>query len=264
MRKIKRSNAFEVTVTINDENFIRPPKDSQRNAVLNRALKEFVGELNILNEQTKDFVPGATTTEILQIDREQKIMQDQEIMEDWQIPLMQEMANAIAEDGGDILEIGFGRGISARMIMEHPINSYTSIECNDDVITTYFEPFKEEFGTKNINLCHGLWQNHIQSLGQYNGILFHTYPLNDDEYAQYVNGSVTFAQHFFEHACNHLKPGGAFTYFSNEIDSLSREHQHLLLKYFSSFSVKVVALEMPDDVKDTWWANSIVVIKAIK
>ncbi len=263
MRKIKRSHAFEVTITINDDNFIRPPKDSQRNAVVNRALKEFVGDLNILHEQTKEFVPGATIRGF-SVDRQQKVMEDQEIMEDWQIPLMNEMSKTIAENGGDILEIGFGRGISADMIMQFPIDSYTAIECNDEVIKTYYEPFKEKYKAKKTHLYHGLWQDQIDNIGKYDGILFHTYPLNDDEYMQYVNGSITFAQHFFEHASNHLKPEGTFTYFSNEIDSLSREHQQLILKYFSSFSIKVISLDMPNDVIDTWWANSIVVIKAIK
>ncbi|WP_298553742.1 class I SAM-dependent methyltransferase [uncultured Algibacter sp.] len=263
MRKIKRSSAFEVVVTINDENFINPPKDAQRNAIVNRALKEFAGDLNILNKQAKEFVPGATV-HASKVDREQKVMGDQEIMEDWQIPLMKEMAKTIAEDGGDILEIGFGRGISAEMIMQYPIASYTAIECNDDVIKTYYEDFKNKHSDKNLKLVHGLWQNTIESVDLFDGILFHTYPLNDDEYMQYVNGSITFAEHFFEHASKHLKPGGSFTYFSNEIDSLSREHQHLILKHFSSFSIKVIDLEMPEDVLDTWWANSIVVIKAIK
>ena len=263
MRKIKRSKEYEIILTIHDENFICPPKDAQRNAVVNRALKEFVCDLKILDDQTKKFVPGATTHSF-QIDREQKVMGEQEIMEDWQIPLMKEMAKTIAEDGGDILEIGFGRGISAEMILNFPINTYTAIECNNDVINTYFKKFKEQHTNKKIKLVAGLWQDTIDSLGLYDGILFHTYPLNDDEYMQYVNGSITFAEHFFSHATDHLKPGGRFTYFSNEIDSLSREHQKLLLTYFSSFSIKVIPLDLPHDVIDTWWANSIVVIKAIK
>ncbi len=263
MKKIKRSKEFEVILTIHDDNFIRPPKDTQRNAVLNRALKEFVGDLKILNAQTQHFVPGAMQ-EVLKDDRQQKIMEAQEIMEDWQIPLMQEMARVITEDGGDILEIGFGRGISAEMILDFPISSYTAIECNNDVINTYFKAFKEKHATKDITLVSGLWQDTIDTLDVYDGILFHTYPLNDDEYMQYVNGSVTFAEHFFSHAAKHLKPGGAFTYFSNEIDSLSREHQKSLLNHFSSFTVRIVPLEMPDNVHDTWWANTIVVIKAIK
>ena len=263
MRKIKRSKAYEIVVTIHDENFIRPPKDAQRNAIVNRALKEFVGDLNILDNQAKHFVPGATAHTFKE-ERSQKQLTAQEIMEDWQIPLMKEMAKTIAENGGDILEIGFGRGVSADMIMQYPISRYTTIECNDDVVKTYFESFKNKHTNKNIKLVHGLWQDTIESVGEFDGILFHTYPLNDDEYMQYVNGSITFAEHFFEHASKHLKIGGAFTYFSNEIDSLSREHQQLLLKHFSSFSIKVLHLEMPKDVLDTWWANTIVVIKAIK
>ncbi|WP_418603969.1 hypothetical protein [Hwangdonia sp.] len=263
MKKIKRSKEFEIILTINDDNFIRPPNNIQRNAVLNRALKEFVGDLKILDTQTKHFVPGSLS-QPLSADREQKIMEAQEIMEDWQIPLMQEMAKAIAEGGGDILEIGFGRGISAEMILNFPINTYTAIECNNDVINTYFKQFKEKHAAKKINLVPGLWQDTIDALDVFDGILFHTYPLNDDEYMQYVNGSVTFAEHFFSLAAKHLKPGGAFTYFSNEIDSLSREHQKLLLNHFSSFTIKVIPLEIPEDVHDTWWANTIVVIKAIK
>lgn len=263
MRKIKRSQAFEIALTIKDESFINPPKEAQRNAIVNRALKEFVGDLNILDEQARQFVPGATM-HVHHEDRSQKNLSPQEIMEDWQIPLMQEMAKAVAENGGDILEIGFGRGVSAEMIMQHPIDSYTAIECNDTVVENFFKPFKNKYAHRDINLLHGLWQDTIDSVNVFDGILFHTYPLNDDEYMQYVHGSITFAEHFFEHASKHLKKGGAFTYFSNEIDSLSREHQHLLFKHFSSFSLKVVPLEMPQDVKDTWWANSIVLIKAIK
>lgn len=263
MKKIKRSQQFEVVVTIHDKNFICPPKESQRNAVVNRALKEFVGDLNILNEQTKRFVPG-TTSHGFKIDRAQKVMEEEEIMEDWQIPLMQEMAKTIANNGGDILEIGFGRGISAEMIIEHNIDTYTGIECNDAIIETFFKPFKQKHSNKNIKIIHGLWQDTIDGLDLFDGILFHTYPLNDDEYMQYVNGSITFAEHFFNHAAKHLKTGGSFTYFSNEIDSLSREHQQLLLKHFSSFSIKLIPLKIPDDVQDTWWADSIVLIKAIK
>ncbi|MFD1162104.1 hypothetical protein [Hwangdonia seohaensis] len=263
MKKIKRSKEFEVVVSLHDDDFIRPPKDAQRNAVVNRALKEFAGNLKILDEQTKHFVPGVSA-QGHSSDRQQKVMTPQEIMEDWQIPLMQEMAKAIAENGGDILEIGFGRGISAEMILEFQIDSYTAIECNNDVINTYFKAFEEKHTHKNIHLVPGLWQDTIDALEVFDGILFHTYPLNDDEYMQYVNGSVTFAEHFFSHAAKHLKPGGAFTYFSNEIDSLSREHQQSLLKHFSAFIIKTIPLKMPKDVKDTWWANSIVVIKAIK
>lgn len=266
MKRFKRTEAYEFTLMIKDDHFINPPKEAQRNAVVNRALNEFSADLNALNEQTKNFVPGETSAKdfIGFAEREQAQLTDQEIMEDWQIPLMEAMTKAITERGGDILEVGFGRGISAEMIQKYPLDSHTIIECNDSIIEEYFKPWKAKYSDKEIHLVHGLWQDTIDDLGHYDGIFFHTYPLNEDEYMQYVYASITFAEHFFSYASDHLKPGGSFTYFSNEIKSLSREHQHLLLKHFSSFNVSAVPLRLPENVKDTWWADSMVVIKAIK
>ena len=79
-----------------------------------------------------------------------------------------------------------------------------------------------------------------------------------------VHGRVTFAEHFFETAAKHLHPRGVFTYFSNEIDSLSRGHQRALFKHFSSFSLRLINLKLPDDINDTWWADSMVIVKAVK
>ncbi len=266
MKRLKRTEDFEVTLVIKNDDYINTPKAAQRNAVINRALKEFSADLNALNEQAKNFVPGETSANdnIGLAERGQAQLSDQEIMEDWQIPLMEAMAKAITKRGGDILEVGFGRGVSADMIQKYAIDSHTLIECNDHVVEDYFRPWKAKYADKDIRLVHGLWQDTIDNLGYYDGIFFHTYPLNEDEYMQYVNASITFAEHFFSYASAHLKSGGAFTYFSNEIQSLSREHQHLLLKYFSSFNVSVVSLNMPEEVKDTWWADSMVVIEAIK
>ncbi|WP_339704470.1 hypothetical protein [uncultured Kriegella sp.] len=263
MKRIKRSNDFEISVVLKNDNFIAPPREAQRNIVVNRAIKEFAADLNALNEQTKHFVPGKVQ-DFLSEDREQKIMKDEEIMEGWLIPIMKVMAEVVTEKGGDILEIGFGRGISAEMLQEFSIETHTIIECNDAVIAKYYDNWREKYMNRDIRLIRGLWQDTINDLGLFDGIFFHTYPLNEDEYMRYVNASITFAEHFFAHAQAHLKPGGAFTYFSNEIGSLSREHQRILLKYFTSFSVQIVPLKMPNDVADTWWADSIVVVKAVK
>ncbi len=243
-----------------DPAFIDTPREAQRNAVINRALKEFTFDLEALHQQAKNFVPGATVNTFE--DRENKPLTAAEIMEDWQIPVMEAMAAAIAKKGGSILEIGFGRGISAEMIQQFDIDSHIIIECNDAVVDQ-FHLWKVKHPGKDIQLVHGLWQDTIHTLGLFDGIFFHTYPLNEEEYMRYVNGSTTFAEHFFSHAAKHLKPGGKFTYFSNEVDSLSREHQRRLLLYFSSFSVSIVPLQMPEDVKDTWWANTIAVISAV-
>jgi guanidinoacetate N-methyltransferase len=109
-----------------------------------------------------------------------------------------------------------------------------------------------------------MWQDKMDGLPLFDGIFFHTYPLNEEEYMKYIYGRVTFAEHFFATASNQLKHNGVFTYFSNEIDSLSRGHQRSLLRYFREISLKVIPLDLLEDVKDTWWANSMVIVKAMK
>ena len=260
-KKIKRTENFEIVLEIKTEDFIRPPRDAQRNALLNNALNEFSDNLQALDKLAVRFVPGQP--QIALEDRTQKILSDEEIMEEWQIPLMQAMAEVVTESHGNILEIGFGCGVSATLIQEQKVLSHTIIECNDFVVKTFLE-WKELFKDKKINLVHGLWQDTIDDLGLFDGIFFHTYPLNEEEYMKNVHGRSTFAEHFFETAANHLHPKGVFTYFSNEIDSLSRGHQRALFQHFSYFSLKVIPLEIPDDVNDTWWADSMVIVKAVK
>lgn len=265
MRRVRRAEGYEIQLIIKEDTFINPPRAIQRSAVINRALKEFSADIEALDEQANFFVAGAVDTEVREVnDRTHTKLSDQEIMEDWQIPLMQCMADVVCETQGDVLEIGFGRGISSDMIQAHHVKSHTIIECNEQVINDYFEQWKEKFVGSDIKIVKGLWQDTIDDLGLFDGIFFHTYPLNEEEYMKYVQESITFAEHFFSYASSHLNEGGSFTYFSNEIDSLSREHQRLLLKHFSSFSLEIVPLTMPEDVKDIWWANSIVVVKALK
>lgn len=260
-KKLKRTKDFEIALEIKSEDFIRPPRDSQRNALLNNALNEFSDNLQALDKIASGFVKG--NLQVSLNDRTQKVLSEDEIMEEWQIPLMQAMAEVVTESHGDILEVGFGYGVSATLIQEQKVHSHTIIECNDSVVERFHE-WKELFETEKINLVHGLWQDTIDDLDLFDGIFFHTYPLNEEEYMKYVYGRVTFAEHFFETAAKHLRSGGVFTYFSNEIDSLSRGHQRALFKHFSNISLKVINLDIPDDIMDTWWADSMVIVKADK
>jgi len=44
-----------------------------------------------------------------------------DVMMDWEAPIMSASAAYVTEGGGDILEIGFGMGISAGYIQSHSI-----------------------------------------------------------------------------------------------------------------------------------------------
>jgi guanidinoacetate N-methyltransferase len=261
-RRLRRHRDFEVVLQIARDDFIRPPREAQRNWLLNRALNEFVDDLQHLDEVARRFVPGRDQARLE--DRTQAVLRDEEIMEDWQIPVMRAMAEIVAETHGDVLEVGFGRGISATLIQEAGVRSHTVVECNDDVVER-FHRWRERFPGRDIRLVHGRWQDTVERLGSYDGIFFHTYPLNEEEYVEHVVRSVTFAEHFFPTAADHLRPGGIFTYLTNEPDSLSRAHQRLVFRHFREFTLRRVApLALPEDSRDDLWGDSMVVIRAVK
>ncbi len=262
-RRIKRLSDFELTLQVKKDDFIRPPRDSQRNWLLNKAMAEFAQDLVALDKIAARFVPGAEAG-LPGGDRTQAELTDEEIMEDWQRPMMAAMAEIAAESHGDILEIGFGRGVSASMLQEQGVRSHTIIECNDSVVGR-FEAWRADYPGRDIRLVHGLWQDVLDDLGAFDGIFFHTYPLNENEFLEQIGESTTFADHFFPHAAAHLVDGGIFTYLSNEADSLGRQHQRLLFEHFRSIQIHVVdSLQVPPDVRDAWWFENMVAVKAVR
>ncbi len=125
-RRLKRHQSFEIALRITDDDFIRPPREAQRNWLINRALLELVLDLEHLDRLADRFVAGSD--EMTLRDRTQAVLSDEEIMEDWQIPVMQAMADVVTESHGDVLEIGFGRGGASDLIQEKGVRSHTVVE----------------------------------------------------------------------------------------------------------------------------------------
>ncbi len=217
-RKVKRHKEFEISLQIKREDLIPPPREAQKNWLLNRAIKKFADELIYLDLLAKRLIRGTDQTTFE--DRTHKPLDSQEIMEDCQIPVMKAMADVVTENHGDILEIGFGRGIASTYIQDRGVQSHTIIECNDSVVER-FHQWRQQYSDRTIELIQGKWQDVIEQLGKYDGIFFHTYPLNQEEFLAYVVQSTTFAEHFFPTAASLLRKGGIFSYLSNETDSLS-------------------------------------------
>lgn len=262
-RKIKRTANYQLSLEIENEQFIRPPRDAQRNWLLNRALKEAGDDLDALDELARDFVPGGEPANLSE--RTDTILGEDEIMEDWQIAVMREMAARVSGSDCDILEIGFGRGIASDFIQEGGARSHTIVECNQSVIDQHFDPWNANREERDIRLIRGRWQDSVDQFELYDGIFFHTYPLNESEFVEYVAQSATFAEHFFDTAAAHLRPGGRLTYLTNEFDSLSRSHQRALFKRFSSFRLSLLCdLKVPKCTRDAQWAQQTVIACATK
>lgn len=266
---LRRAAKFEVTLTPTSETLLAPVADEPRRWLLGRALDDFVADVDALDEVAPRMVPGVTRPKIdTAVDEATPTVADgtllvsgQEVMQTWERPLMLALARAATRPGGSVCEVGFGLGISAGFIQELRPATHTIIEANADVATTA-RAWAGADGRQGVEIVPGRWQDALPGLGRFDGILFDTYPLDEREVDDYVVRDATFAEHFFPHAAAHLTDDGSFTYYSNEIDSLSRRHQRALLKHFETFSVRVVdGLRPPADCS-YWWAPSMAVIVA--
>ncbi|HET7460745.1 MAG TPA: class I SAM-dependent methyltransferase [Longimicrobium sp.] len=266
-----RRKPVEVSVKISDDDFIRPRDPSQRNWVVTRAMEELVDDLVHMDTVAGRFVDGTRRDRIAErwesskadLSESQLVIDNQQVMQDWERPYMEAMAKVVAGTHGDVLEIGFGMGISASFIQELGVRSHTIVECNEDVQGS-FEQWRAKYPGSDIRLLRGRWQDALEDAGEFDGIFFDSYPLSEREFQEYVVESVTFAEHFFATAAKHLRPGGVFTYYSNEIDSVSRRHQRALFRHFREVSFTVCEPLYPPKDCNYWWADSMVVTRCIK
>jgi len=84
--------------------------------------------------------------------------------------LEERSAEAVSQNGGHILEVGFGLGISANKFLSSNIASYTCIEINN---TIYQYAQNWAAGKSNVTLIHSSWQETFSNLtGKYDGLYF--------------------------------------------------------------------------------------------
>eukprot|EP00932_Pfiesteria_piscicida_P001658 SRR837773.11609.p1 GENE.SRR837773.11609~~SRR837773.11609.p1 ORF type:complete len:385 (-),score=117.68 SRR837773.11609:47-1093(-) len=137
---------------------------------------------------------------------------DQPVMESWETPYMHRLADVACEVGGDLLEVGFGLGLSGRRVQTHAnVKSHTVIEANDKVFASLQQFAKEEeaAGRPKVIPEHGLWVDVVDRLvaqgRKFDVILYDPYPQNESE--QHVHQFL-----FIATAWELLKPGGRFVY----------------------------------------------------
>ena len=174
------------------------------------------------------------------------------VMEDWETPYMEDLADIACSNGGVVLELGFGMGISAGFIQKHDIQKHIIIEVNADVAKKAREFAKNAPHTTEV--LEGLWEDVIEQIPDksLDGILFDTYPLTEEEVYQNHFG-------FFEVAYRKLKEGGIFTYYSDEISNFGPVHlDKLHAAGFKAENIKsrIVSIHPPQDC-EYWKADTI-------
>jgi guanidinoacetate N-methyltransferase len=177
------------------------------------------------------------------------------VMESWEENYMELLAEIATLNKGVILEVGFGMGISAFYIQKNQIDKHIIIEANKE-ICKIVKKFAQTAKTR-VELIEGFWENEIFKLKSesIDGILFDTYPLSPSEvHKNHYN--------FFREAYRLLKPGGIFTYYSDEIKVFSNEHICTLNKAgFRKIIGKICEVDPPLDCK--YWKSKTILAPII-
>ncbi len=182
------------------------------------------------------------------------------VMEDWEINYMEKLAEISAGNGGVILELGYGMGLSAKAIQSHDINAHYVIECHPEVIARCVKDFHYAIATNRLHILSGFWQDVTPLLQDelFDGILFDTYPMSEEE----IHSNHFW---FFKEAYRLLKPGGTFTYYSDEAEKFSDKHLAKLLS--SGFKEENIGFELckVDPPKDCeYWQDNTMIAPIIK
>ncbi|WP_323055267.1 MULTISPECIES: class I SAM-dependent methyltransferase [Streptomyces] len=271
MTMLRRFKDFTIELDLHRDSFIDAPRAEQKRWVVHRAVDELAEQLRHLDVVAPDFVAGTTRGQIgaewhdsrADYHDGELLIEGQQVMQDWEEALMRRMAERVGATHGDVLEIGFGLGLSATFIEEQRVRSHTIVEFNDEVLARARRWAAERPGA-DIELIQGNWQQVLPELGDFDGVFWDAFPTSEEEFDQYVLRDSAVAEAFFCEAAAHLRPGGVFTYYTNERDSLSRRHQRSLLRYFSSFSVEVVDGLVPPPDCQYWWTDRMTVVTATR
>ena len=130
------------------------------------------------------------------------------VMMDWEDSLMSASAAYVTEGGGDILEIGFGMGISAGYMHSHSIDSHTIVENHPDIIPKAVEWASNK---SNVTIVSQSWYDVKDSLGTFDGVFYDTF--EDENYKDFSSSLSTWTK------------SGTKVTFWNDDNSESNNHQ---------------------------------------
>jgi hypothetical protein len=110
--------------------------------------------------------------------------------------LHKKSCSVVCENGGDILEIGFGAGVDSDFIQNNNIKSHTIVEIDD----YFFDKLKEWVIDKpNVIPIKGDWLTHIPKGKKYDGIFLDVWDNGEDLTDELLNTVK-----------KHSKPGAIF------------------------------------------------------
>ena len=125
------------------------------------------------------------------------------IMMEWEREIMKHDAALICQNGGDILNVGFGLGIIDTYIQSYNPKSHWIIESHPDV---YNKMVNDGWLEKpNVKVIFKPWQEVLEDLPKFDGIYFDTWKEDQFLFDAYVNRII--------------KEDGVYSFFNNPRNS---------------------------------------------
>lgn len=161
--------------------------------------------------------PASITDDMLSI-------RGHQVMQSWEYNYMKSLAGVVTSRGGDVLEVGYGLGISARLIQRSKrVDTHTVIECHPKVVQYARSEFQQTLDNGRMKIVHGFWEDASRLFpdSSFDGILFDTYPLDGEP-------RIFHFFPFFREAFRLLRPRGVLSYYSDEPTEMSSDHRAAL------------------------------------
>lgn len=178
-----------------------------------------------------------------------------QVIQRWEEPYMAKLASIVTRNGGKVLEVGFGMGISSDYIQKsNKVLSHIILECHPNVTQFACRKLKKQIASGKVTVINGFWQDVVPNLkdNNFDGILFDSIEI--DKEPHFFNSFP-----FFKEAYRHLKKGGVFTYFSDESKEISKKHLEELKKAgFSKITYEICKVNPPKDCR--YWKDSTIVV----
>ena len=173
------------------------------------------------------------------------------VMESWEEPYMAELAKIATSNQGKVMEIGFGLGLSASYIQKSNIKEHHIIEANDNVYKKLIK-FSQN-STINVFSYKGLWQEQVKNFKKesFDGILYDTYPLNEDEIHSHQFEFIKIAYDLLKHGgiltyCNFTSWGNLRKLYTNDFEMFNETQLPQLKKIgFKRINLKQVKVNPP-------------------
>jgi guanidinoacetate N-methyltransferase len=162
-----------------------------------------------------------------------------EVMSTYQLPYMKKLADIVTQNGGDILNVGYGLGIIDREIEAYrktrKLGVHTVIEINKHLV-------REAEKIPNLKLIESDWHDALESFHgeQFDGIVYDGYPLIPEELHR---DGILFIEKVVQR--NLLKKNGVLTFYVDAKDSFGKEFtsflEHLGFEYIQTEKVPIIA-----------------------